>query len=158
MAFAINSVVYLSIFTKASVLGKHDMMSRDNLKALIKKNKTKGVKMAVNPQEILVVTTENVPGYRNVRALGEVFGCTSRSRNMFSTMGAGLKALAGGELGAFTKLIEETREEAMWRMRTNAANMGANAVVMMRFDTESMANTAGGVVAYGTAVILEPIA
>ena len=109
------------------------------------------------PQEILVVTTENVPGYRNVRALGEVFGCTSRSRHMFSTMGAGFKAMVGGELVAFSKLIEETRQEAMWRMRVNAANLGANAVVMMRFDTESMAQTAGGVVAYGTAVILEPI-
>ena len=114
--------------------------------------------MAVNPQDILVTTTENVPGYRATRTLGEVFGCTSRSRNMFSTMGAGFKAMAGGELVAFTKLIEESREEAMWRMRTNAANLGANAVVMMRFDTDSMAQTAGGTVAYGTAVILEPIA
>ncbi|MCL1890658.1 MAG: heavy metal-binding domain-containing protein [Coriobacteriia bacterium] len=110
----------------------------------------------VNPQEILVVTTENVAGYRTVRVLGEVFGFTSRSRHMFSTMGAGFKSIVGGELGAFTKLIEETRVEAMARMRINAANMGANAVVMMRFDTESMAQTAGGVVAYGTAVILEP--
>jgi len=114
--------------------------------------------MPVSPQEILVVTSENVAGFRTVRTLGEVFGYTSRSRHMFSTMGAGLKAMVGGELGAFTKLIEETRQEAMWRMRVNAANMGANAVVVMRFDTESMAQTAGGVVAYGTAVIIEPVA
>lgn len=113
--------------------------------------------MAVRPEEVLVVTTENVAGYRASRVLGEVFGCTSRSRNMFSTMGAGFKAMVGGELGAFTKLIEETRLEAMGRLRVNAANMGANAVVMTRFDTESMATTAGGVVAYGTAVVLEPI-
>jgi len=112
----------------------------------------------VSPQEILVVTMNDIPGYRVARVLGEVFGCTSRSRHMFSTMGAGLKSLVGGELGAFTKLIEETRIESMWRMRTNASNMGANAVIAMRFDTESMAQTAGGVVAYGTAVILEPIA
>jgi len=118
----------------------------------------KGFEMAINPHEILVVTSENVTGYRVKRTIGEVFGCTSRSRHMFSTMGAGLKALVGGELVAFTKLIEETREEAMWRMRSNAANMGANAVIMMRFDTESMAQTAGGVVAYGTAVVLEPVA
>ena len=114
--------------------------------------------MAVRPEEILVVTTENVPGYRVVRVFGEVFGVTSRSRHMFSTMGASFKSIVGGELGAFTKLIEETRAEAMGRMRVNAANMGANAVIMMRFDTESMASTAGGTVAYGTAVILEPIA
>ncbi|MCL2757597.1 MAG: heavy metal-binding domain-containing protein [Coriobacteriia bacterium] len=114
--------------------------------------------MVVRPEEVLCVTTENVPGYRVTRVLGEVFGITSRSRHMFSTMGAGLKSMVGGELGAFTKLIEETRAEAMGRMRLNAANMGANAVVMMRFDTETVANTAGGTVAYGTAVILEPIA
>jgi len=113
--------------------------------------------MVVKPEEILVVTTENVPGYRVSRVLGEVFGVTSRSRHMFSTMGAGFKAMVGGELGAFTKLLEETRSEAILRMRVNAANMGANAVVMMRFDTESMASTAGGTVAFGTAVILEPI-
>ncbi|MCL1880226.1 MAG: heavy metal-binding domain-containing protein [Actinomycetia bacterium] len=107
---------------------------------------------------MLVVTTENVAGYRTVRTLGGVFGCTSRSRNMFSTMGAGFKSMVGGELVAFTKLIEETRAEAMMRMRTNASQLGANAVVMMRFDTESMAQTAGGVVAYGTAVIIEPLA
>ncbi|MDR0308303.1 MAG: heavy metal-binding domain-containing protein [Coriobacteriales bacterium] len=113
--------------------------------------------MPIDPQQILVVTTENVAGHKTVRSLGEVFGCTSRSRNMFSTMGAGFKSIVGGELVAFTTLIEETREEAMWRMRTNAAALGANAVVMMRFDTESMAQTAGGVVAYGTAVVVEPI-
>ncbi|MDR2035326.1 MAG: heavy metal-binding domain-containing protein [Coriobacteriales bacterium] len=113
--------------------------------------------MAVDPQSILVVTTQDVPGFRVTRVFGEVFGCTSRSRHMFSTMGAGFKALVGGELVAFSKLIEETRIEAIWRMRTNAANMGANAVIMMRFDNESMAQTAGGTVAYGTAVVLEPL-
>lgn len=114
--------------------------------------------MAIDPQNVLVVTTENVPGYRATRVIGEVFGCTSRSRHMFSTMGASIKSLVGGELEAFTKLLEESRVEALWRMRVNAANKGANAVVMTRFDTESIAQTAGGVVAYGTAVVLEPLA
>jgi uncharacterized protein YbjQ (UPF0145 family) len=103
----------------------------------------------------LVVTTENVPGYKVTRVLGSVFGATSRSRHMFSTMGAGFKAMVGGELQAFTKLIEETRGEALARLKANASAMGANAVVMMRFDAESMAQTAGGTIAYGTAVILE---
>jgi uncharacterized protein YbjQ (UPF0145 family) len=111
--------------------------------------------MAVNPQDVLVVTTEHVPGYRVVRVLGEVFGITSRSRNVVSNIGAGLKSLVGGEVGAFTKLMHETREEAMWRLRQDAATRGANAVVMLRFDNESIDQTAGGTVAYGTAVILE---
>jgi uncharacterized protein YbjQ (UPF0145 family) len=113
--------------------------------------------MAINPQDVLVVTTENVPGYRVTHVLGEVFGVTSRSRNIGSNIGAGLKALVGGEIGAYTKLIEETRLEAMGRMRAAAASLGANAVVMMRFDTESIADTTGGTVAYGTAVVLERV-
>jgi uncharacterized protein YbjQ (UPF0145 family) len=115
----------------------------------------RGVQM-LDPQQILAVTTEHVAGFKVTKTLGEVFGCTSRSRNMFSNMGAGFKAMVGGELEAFTKLIEETRGEAMYRMKANASAMGANAVIMMRFDNESMAQTAGGTVAYGTAVVLEP--
>jgi uncharacterized protein YbjQ (UPF0145 family) len=111
----------------------------------------------VAPNEVLIVTTENVPGYRVTHVFGECFGATSRSRNMFSNMGAGFKSIVGGELQAFTKLIEESREEAVQRLRARAAALGANAVVMMRFDNESIAQTAGGTIAYGTAVILEKV-
>jgi uncharacterized protein YbjQ (UPF0145 family) len=111
----------------------------------------------VEQHQVLVTTTENVPGYKVAHVFGEVFGATSRSRNMFSTMGAGFKSIVGGELVGFTKLIEESREEAVARMRMRAAQLGANAVVMMRFDNESIATTAGGTIAYGTAVILEKI-
>lgn len=110
--------------------------------------------MPVSPQQILVVTTDTVPGYRVDHVLGEVFGCTSRSRDMFATMGAEFKSLVGGELVAYTKLIEESRQEAMWRMRVNASNKGANAILSMRFDNESISGTASGVIAYGTAVII----
>jgi uncharacterized protein YbjQ (UPF0145 family) len=111
----------------------------------------------LDPNQILVVTTENVPGYKVSRVLGNVFGATSRSRHMFSTMGAGFKSVVGGELEAFTKLLEETRAEALYRLKSNTSAMGGNAVVMMRFDTESLAQTAGGTVAYGTAGILEKL-
>ena len=66
--------------------------------------------------------------------------------------------MVGGDLEAFTKLLEETRSESLYRIKVNASAMGANAVVMMRFDTESLAQTAGGTVAYGTAVVLEKLA
>ncbi|MDR2671930.1 MAG: heavy metal-binding domain-containing protein [Coriobacteriales bacterium] len=112
--------------------------------------------MAIDPQDVLVVTTENVPGYKTRKVIGEVFGVTSRSRNVVSNFGAGLKTLVGGEIGAFTNLLHETRLEAIGRLRVEAASRGANAVVMMRFDNESIAQTVGGTVAYGTAVLLEP--
>jgi uncharacterized protein YbjQ (UPF0145 family) len=114
--------------------------------------------MAIDPTSILVTTTENVPGYKVTHVFGEVSGITSRSRNIVSNIGAGFKAMAGGEIGAYTQLMVETRHEATMRMRVAASNMGANAVVMMRFDTESIAETASGTICYGTAVILEAIA
>jgi uncharacterized protein YbjQ (UPF0145 family) len=133
------------------------MLYDDDLKCHAKlASKVKGTIMAVDPQSILVVTTENVPGYRVTKVIGEVFGVTSRSRNVVSNFGAGLKTLVGGEIQAFTNLLHETRTEAMGRLRQEAAARGANAVVMMRFDNESIAQTAGGTIAYGTAVVLEP--
>jgi uncharacterized protein YbjQ (UPF0145 family) len=108
--------------------------------------------------DILVVTTENIPGYKVTKVYGEVFGVVSRSRNLVSNIGAGLKSIVGGEIGAYTKLVEENRQQALAHLREDAAKVGANAIVMMRFDTESIAEGVGATVAYGTAVTIEPIA
>jgi uncharacterized protein YbjQ (UPF0145 family) len=108
--------------------------------------------------DILVVTTENIPGYKVTKVYGEVFGVVSRSRNLVSNIGAGLKSIVGGEIGAYTKLVEENRQQALAQLREDAAKVGANAIVMMRFDTESIAEGVGATVAYGTAVTIEPIA
>jgi uncharacterized protein YbjQ (UPF0145 family) len=105
---------------------------------------------------MLVVTTDNVPGYRVARVLGQVFGVVVRSRGLGGTMVAGLRSIFGGEITEFTQLLEDARRHALDRMIANATAMGANAVVMMRFDSAELAQTMSEIVAYGTAVVIEP--
>ncbi len=105
---------------------------------------------------MLVVTTENVSGYRVARVLGQVFGVVVRSRGLGGTMVAGLRSIFGGEITEFTQLLEDARRHALDRMIANATAMGANAVVMMRFDSAELAQTMSEIVAYGTAVVIEP--
>lgn len=105
---------------------------------------------------ILLSTMNDVPGYRVVRVFGEVFGLTVRSRNMFSNMGAGFKSLAGGELKGLSKLLSDSRYEALGRLAQEAMQFGANAVLALRFDCNEIANTASEIAAYGTAVYLVP--
>ena len=106
---------------------------------------------------ILVVTTNDIPGYEVVKVYGEVFGILVRSRNLLSNIGAGLKSLVGGEIGAYTKLLSDSRIEATERMKKAAAEKGANAVLMMRFDTGDLGASMNEVAAYGTAVTIRPL-
>lgn len=101
--------------------------------------------------DILVTTTENVPG-KKYEVLGEVFGVTTQSRNAISNFGANLKNIVGGEIKGYTKMLHQSRDEAIQRLRDAASEKGADAVVMMRFDSGSIANDMQSVVAYGTAV------
>lgn len=101
--------------------------------------------------KMLVVTTENIPG-RKYEAIGEVFGVTTQSKNFASDFGAGLKSMIGGEIKAYTKMLTTSREVALERLREEAGKLGADAVVMMRFDSGSIAGDMQSVVAYGTAV------
>ncbi|MBD5429670.1 heavy metal-binding domain-containing protein [Lactobacillus sp.] len=101
--------------------------------------------------DILVTTTENVPG-KNYEILGEVFGVTTQSRNAISDIGAGLKSMIGGEVRGYTKMLTTSRTEAIQRLRAAAQEKGADAVVMMRFDSGSIAGDMQSIVAYGTAV------
>lgn len=105
---------------------------------------------------MLVVTTENVPGQRVREVKGEVFGIVVRSRGIGPNIVAQLRSLAGGEIVEYTRLLEDARKHAIERMVTNAAEMGANAVVMMRFDSSEIGPAMSEIVAYGTAVVLEP--
>jgi len=107
---------------------------------------------------ILVVTTNDLPGYRVVQVHGEVFGITVRARNAFSDMGAGFRTMFGGEVKGYTKLLSDSRLEAVERLRFAAAQVGGNAVLAMRFDTGEIADMMNEVSAYGTAVSIERIA
>ena len=91
---------------------------------------------------LLLSTMNDVPGYRVVRVMGEVFGLTVRSRNAFSNMGAGFKAMAGGELKGLSKLLYESRQEALQRLCQEGLARGANAVIAMRFDCNEIGGTA----------------
>lgn len=105
---------------------------------------------------VLVVTTNDVPGFRVEQVIGEVFGLTVRSRHMGSQIGASLKSMIGGELKGLTKTLVETRNQAMDRLIEQAKARGANAVLMMRFDVSDAAEVGTEVCAYGTAVVLVP--
>ncbi|MHB1584449.1 MAG: YbjQ family protein [Acidimicrobiales bacterium] len=111
---------------------------------------------AAEPPQVLVSTMNDVPGYRVARVYGEVFGLTVRSRNVGSQIGAGLKALAGGELKGMTKNLVASRHEVMARMVQEALDRGANAVLAMRFDTSEMGGNWTEICAYGTAVTIVP--
>ena len=105
---------------------------------------------------MLITTMNDVPGSRVTRVLGECFGLTVRSRNALSQMGAGLKALRGGELKGMTKNLQTSREEVIGRLSEEAEAMGGNAVIAMRFDTSDLGGNWTEICAYGTAVVIEP--
>lgn len=102
-------------------------------------------------EEMLVTTTEHIPG-KEYQVLGEVFGLTTQSKNLVRNIGAGLKNIVGGEIKDYTKMLDKSRHIAVQRLRENAAEMGADAVVMMRFDSGSIGSDMQSVAAYGTAV------
>ncbi|KLU59979.1 hypothetical protein CEB3_c34100 [Peptococcaceae bacterium CEB3] len=104
---------------------------------------------------MLVVTTENINGYEVTDVKGQVFGVVVRSRGLGGNVVAGLRSLVGGEIHEYTALLEDTRKQAVDRLVGNAQAMGANAVVMMRFDSSEIGQTMSEIVAYGTAVVVE---
>ena len=103
---------------------------------------------------MIVVNTETVPGWDIVDIKGLVQGNTIRAKNIGRDIGAGLKNIVGGELKAYTELLTEARREALDRMLDQARQLGANAVVNVRFTTSSVTGGAAELYAYGTAVVI----
>lgn len=101
---------------------------------------------------MIVTNIDIVPGKTIVEHYGLVTGSTVRAKNAFQDFGAGLKNIFGGEMKSYTKLLEETRLEAMERMKANAEQLGANAVVNVRFASSDIAVGASEIYVYGTAV------
>ena len=102
-----------------------------------------------------VTTAYELPGYRVKRSLGVVRGIVVRSRSLFGTIGASLQTIVGGNISLFSKLCEQTRQEAFDLMTQHAAALGADAVLGARYDATEIMQGVTEVLAYGTAVTLE---
>ncbi|MCI0387493.1 MAG: YbjQ family protein [Acidobacteria bacterium] len=105
----------------------------------------------------MVTTAFELPGFRVVRNLGVVRGITVRSRSVFGTIGGSLQTLVGGNITLFTQLCEKARGEAFEIMIQHASEIGANAIIGARYDANEVMGGVTEVLAYGTAVIVEPI-
>ncbi len=108
------------------------------------------------PTDFLMVTTPFVPGYRVTRVIGMTFGLIVRSRGLGRNIVAGFRSLAGGEITEYTQLLEQVRHEALARLTDHAKRLGANAALSVGFDTSEMSEIMTEVLAYGTAVVVEP--
>ena len=106
-------------------------------------------------QEVLVVTSPEIPGKKIVRTLGLVSGNTIRARHVGKDIMAALRNLVGGEVAEYAKLLSESREQALDRMKGKAETIGANAVISLRFQTSVIMGGAAEMMAYGTAVVVE---
>ena len=110
---------------------------------------------SVSPQ--MVTTAFELPGYRIRQSLGVVRGIVVRSRNLFVNIGALVNSMVGGNITAWTNLCETTRKDAFEIMVQHATELGANAIIGARYDATEVASGASEVLAYGTAVVVEPL-
>jgi uncharacterized protein YbjQ (UPF0145 family) len=104
----------------------------------------------------MATTAFELPNFRITQNLGVVRGIVVRSRNMFATLGATFQTLVGGNITIWTKMCEETRSDAFDILIQHASEIGANAIIGMRYDTTEISAGVTEVIAYGTAVIVEP--
>jgi uncharacterized protein YbjQ (UPF0145 family) len=107
-------------------------------------------------EHALTSTAFTIEGHRIVRSLGVIRGITVRSRSVFGTIGGTLQTLVGGNIKLFTELCEKTRDEAFEMMISHAWDLGANAVIGIRYDATELMQGVTEVLCYGTAVIVEP--
>jgi len=112
--------------------------------------------MAIREGDVIVVTTPYIPGYRVVKVIGVALGITVRSRGLGGRFLAGLRSLVGGEIQEFTELAEQARRQAIERMIKHAKELGANAVISFRLDSNEISEYMDEIIAYGTAVVVEP--
>ena len=105
--------------------------------------------------EMLVVTSDEVPGRKVVKTLGLVRGQSVRARHLGRDIQAGIRSIVGGKVGVYAELLEKSRDEAIGQMITEAQKLGANAVVAVRMSTADIMGSAAEVLVYGTAVVTE---
>ena len=107
--------------------------------------------------DVIVVTTDSVPGYRVVRVIGLVSASSARARGLGRDITASIRNILGGSVVEYKELLESTRDEALRELREKARRMGANAIVGVRLTTSMIAQGVAEVVWYGTAVVVEPV-
>lgn len=105
--------------------------------------------------EVLVVTSDEVPGRKVVKSLGLVRGQSVRARHLGRDIQAGIRSIVGGKVGVYAELLEKSREEAIDHMTTEAQKLGANAILAVRMSTADIMGSAAEVLVYGTAVVTE---
>lgn len=106
-------------------------------------------------EEFPISSANFIPGYKIVEEKGFVYGLTVRARGLGGDIGAGLKGLLGGEIKQYVTMMEESREESIDRCIEHAKELGANAIISIRMDSDSISQTMQEVLAYGTAVVIE---
>lgn len=104
---------------------------------------------------MIIVTTERIANHKVTEVKGPVFGITVRARGLGKDIIASFKGLIGGEINQYTEMLEDARKQAVDRMVENARVMGANAIIMMRFDSGEIGQNMSEIIAYGTAVVVE---
>lgn len=106
-------------------------------------------------QDFIIASSNNVPGYEIVETKGFCYGLTVRSRGLGGQVGAGIRSMFGGEIKEYVQMMEESRDEAIYRMIGHAKQMGANAVISVRYDSDEISNVMQEILAYGTAVVVQ---
>ena len=107
-------------------------------------------------EDIIVVSSNHIPGYEIVETKGFCYGLTVRSRGVGGQIGAGLRSLVGGEIKEYVRMMEESRDQALIRMIDHAQKMGANAIISVRYDSNEVSNVMQEILSYGTAVVAVP--
>ena len=110
----------------------------------------------MNQTHPLTTTAFDLPGYRTTRSFGVVRGIIVRSRSIIGNIGANIQSIFGGNISLYTTLCERAREDAFQQMLAHAGELGANAVVGVRYDATEIGNGITEVLCYGTAVFVEP--
>ena len=105
--------------------------------------------------EFIISSSNDIPGYKIVETKGFAYGLTVRSRGVGGQIGAGLRSVFGGEIKEYVSMMEDSRNEALNRLIDHCKNMGANALIAVRYDSSAISDVMQEVLAYGTAVVVE---
>lgn len=106
-------------------------------------------------EDIIIVSSNYIPGHEIIETRGFCYGLTVRSRGVGGQIGAGLRSLVGGEIKEYVRMMEESRDQALYRMIDHAREMGANAIISVRYDSNEVSNVMQEILAYGTAVVVQ---